>query len=93
MLSSIEMPLREAMARQGVPPELLPKMKVADFGRILFNEYGKEPYHPGRGNILALEDVVPGLDSRHKAFFWKYNMQRIFFYRKHEQKFFFKRIK
>lgn len=73
MLSSIEMPLREAMARQGVPPELLPKMKVADFGRILFNEYGKEPYHPGRGNILALEDVVPGLDSRHKAFFWKYN--------------------
>lgn len=69
MLSSIEMPLREAMARQGVPPELLPKMKVADFGRILFNEYGKEPYHPGRGNILALEDVVPGLDSRHKAFF------------------------
>lgn len=73
MLGSMEMELRHAMGKQGIPPQIVSHMKVADFGRILFNQYGKESYNPSRGNKLAFRQVLPGLDSRHKEFFWKNN--------------------
>ena len=73
ILGLVELELRNAMGKQGIPPEIVKDMKVTDFGKILFNEYGSRPYNPIRGNRLRLGDVIPGLDSYHKVFFWKFN--------------------
>jgi len=73
VLNQMKIPLYEALVQQGVPPEMLKDMKVADFGSLLFDTFGKEKYNPARGNKLSFEDILPGIDSRHKTFFWKNN--------------------
>ena len=73
ILKQMRLPLCEALAQQGIPPEMLKEMKVADFSKVLFDTFGKEKYNPARGNKLSVEDIMPGIDSRHKTFFWKNN--------------------
>jgi len=73
MLGGIGSELRAALAERGIPPEMLKEMKTADFGRVLFDTYSEADYNPVRGNKLQLSEVVPGIESRHKAYFWKNN--------------------
>lgn len=71
-LSRLEVAVREQLGKQGIPPEKIIRMNVNDFGRVLFNGYGRG-YDPVRGSKLRLQDIDPELGSSHKKFFWQHN--------------------